>query len=245
MPTVESSVQASREGGSSAPARSKRASRARATDIASRSFEEGIATGAHATEHDRRVRESIGDTDLGELSAAVARDTRRRGVSFGSAGGERSFRIDPIPRVIGASEWQELADGVAQRVRALELFVKDVYGDRKIVKAGVVPAASLTHAQHYEPLLMGVGEYVRSWITVAGLDVVRDSDGSFKVLEDNLRTPSGIAYAVATREVMSAHLPPPTGLRVRSLDAAFHTLGDALRAAGGCEDPVVVLEYWG
>jgi uncharacterized circularly permuted ATP-grasp superfamily protein len=195
----------------------------------------------HATEHDRRVRESIGDTDLGELSEAVARDTRRRGVSFGSADGERSFRIDPIPRVIGASEWQELADGVAQRVRALELFVKDVYGDRKIVKAGVVPAAGLTHAQHYEPLLMGAGEHVRSWITVAGLDVVRDSDGSFKVLEDNLRTPSGIAYAVATREVMSAHLPPPTGLRVRSLDAAFRTLGNALRAAGGCEDPVVVL----
>ncbi len=208
---------------------------------ATRSFEEGVAAGRHATEHDRRVRESLGDVDLRELSAAVARDTRRRGVSFGSANGERAFRIDPIPRVIDAREWQQLADGVAQRVRALELFVRDVYGDRRIVQAGVVSAASLQDAQHYEPQLMGAGEHVCSWITVAGLDVVRDLDGSFKVLEDNLRTPSGIAYAVATREVMGAHLPPPADLHVRSLDKAFQTLGDALRAAALCEDPVIVL----
>jgi len=89
-----------------------------------------------------------------------------------------------------------------------------------------------------------MGEDIVSWITVAGLDVVRDSDGSFKVLEDNLRTPSGIAYAVATREVLGAHVPPPSGLRVRSLDAAFQTLGEALIAAapaGAGEDPAVVL----
>jgi uncharacterized circularly permuted ATP-grasp superfamily protein len=195
----------------------------------------------HATEHDRRVRESLAGADLGELSAAVALDAHRRGVSFGSADGEQSFRIDPIPRLIDASEWSELAAGVAQRVRALELFVRDVYGDRRIVAAGVVPASSLTHAEHHEPLLRGMGGLLHSWITVAGLDVVRDSDGSFKVLEDNLRTPSGIAYAVATREVMGAHLPPPAGLRVRSLDAAFQTLGEALRAASPREDPVVVL----
>jgi uncharacterized circularly permuted ATP-grasp superfamily protein len=210
----------------------------------SRSFEEGVAVGRHATEHDRRVRESIDEVDLEELSAAVARDARRRGVSFGSANGEEAFRIDPIPRVIDASEWRGLSDGVAQRVRALELFVRDVYGDRRIVRAGVVPARCLDGARHYEPLLMGMGQDIQSWITVAGLDVVRDSDGSFKVLEDNLRTPSGIAYAVATREVLGAHLPPPNGLLVRSLDAAFQTLGDAVRAAAPMaarEDPVVVL----
>ncbi len=85
---------------------------------------------------------------------------------------------------------------------------------------------------------------ISSWITVAGLDVVRDSDGSFKVLEDNLRTPSGIAYAVATREVLGEHLPPPAELHVRSLDTAFKTLGEGLRAAAPAaagEDPTVVL----
>jgi uncharacterized circularly permuted ATP-grasp superfamily protein len=210
----------------------------------SRSFEEGIGGGRHATAHDRQVWESIGSRDLSELSAAVARDTHRRGVSFESADGAQGFRIDPIPRVIDATEWRVLSTGVAQRVRALELFVRDVYGERRIVQAGVVPARSLDSARHYEPKLTGMGEEISSWITVAGLDVVRDSDGSFKVLEDNLRTPSGIAYAVATREVMGGHLPPPAGLHVRSLDSAFQTLGEGLRAAAPSaagEDPLVVL----
>jgi uncharacterized circularly permuted ATP-grasp superfamily protein len=207
-------------------------------------FDEGVADGLNATEHDRRVRESIDEVDLGALSAAVAADASRRGVSFGSADGEQAFRIDPIPRVIDASEWRVLAAGVAQRVRALELFVRDVYAERRIVRAGVVPEHCLDGAPHYEPRLMGAGQDISSWITVAGLDLVRDCDGSFKVLEDNLRTPSGIAYAVATREVLGAHLPPPSGLRVRSLDAAFRTLGDALNAAAPSaagEHPVVVL----
>jgi uncharacterized circularly permuted ATP-grasp superfamily protein len=210
----------------------------------SRSFEEGIGGGRHATAHDRQVWESIGSRDLRELSAAVARDTHRRGVSFESADGAQGFRIDPIPRVIDAAEWHVLSTGVAQRIRALELFVRDVYGERRIVQAGVVPAGSLDSARHYEPKLAGMGEEISSWITVAGLDVVRDSDGSFKVLEDNLRTPSGIAYAVATREVMGGHLPPPAGLRVRSLDTAFQTLGEGLRAAAprrDRENPMVVL----
>jgi uncharacterized circularly permuted ATP-grasp superfamily protein len=207
-------------------------------------FEEGAAAGPHATEHDRRVRQSIDDVDLSELSAAVARDASRRGVCFGTATGEQAFRIDPIPRLIDAAQWRELSAGVAQRVRALELFVRDVYGARRIVREGVVPERALAGAEHYEPLLQGAGERIRSWITVAGLDIVRDCDGTFKVLEDNLRTPSGIAYAVATREVLGAHLPPPRGLRVRSLDGAFGTLGHALRAAApesAGEDPLVVL----
>jgi uncharacterized circularly permuted ATP-grasp superfamily protein len=207
-------------------------------------FEEGAAVGPHATEHGRRVRKSIEAVDLSELSAAVARDVSRRGVSFGTADGDQAFRVDPIPRVIDATEWRAVSDGVVQRVRALELFVRDIYGDRRIVRAGIVPVSALDCAHHYEPRLMRMGGHIRSWITVAGLDLVRDSDGTFKVLEDNCRTPSGIAYAVAAREVLGAHLAPPPGLRVRSLDAAFGTLGDALRdaaptAAGG--NPVVVL----
>jgi uncharacterized circularly permuted ATP-grasp superfamily protein len=215
-----------------------------ATTELSRSFEEGIAGGRNATAHDRQVWQSIGGKDLRKLSEAVARDTSRRGVSFESANGAQGFRIDPIPRVIDAAEWQVLSTGVAQRVKALELFVRDVYGERRIVRAGVVPGESIESALHYEPQLIGMGEQIGSWITVAGLDVVRDSDGSFKVLEDNLRTPSGIAYAVATREVMDGHLRPPAGLHVRSLEHAFETLGEGLRAASpptAPERPTVVL----
>ncbi len=167
-----------------------------ATTELNRSFEEGIAGGRNATAYDRQVWQSIGGRNLRELSEAVARDTSSRGVSFESADGAGGFRIDPIPRVIDAEEWQVLSSGVAQRVKALESFVRDVYGERRIVQAGGVPAGAIESARHYEPQLEGMGEQIGSWITVAGLDVVRDSDGSFKVLEDNLRTPSGIAYAV-------------------------------------------------
>ncbi len=191
-------------------------------------FDEGA--GGHASEHDRRVHDALDRLDLGELSAAVAGEAAGRGVCFGAAGASE-FRIDPVPRLFDAEQWRELSAGIAQRVRALELFVRDVYGERAIVREGVVPERALDGAEHYEAQLAGVGERVRSWITVAGLDVVRDSDGTFKVLEDNLRTPSGIAYALATREALDAHLPRPRGVRVRSLDAAFATLGEALRRA--------------
>jgi uncharacterized circularly permuted ATP-grasp superfamily protein len=202
-------------------------------------FDEG-----NANEHDRLLRESLDALDLRELYQAVADDAGERGVCFGTADGPQDFRIDPIPRLIEAEQWRELSAGVVQRVRALELFVRDVYAERRIVADGVVPERALAGAEHHEPLLAGMGERIRSWITVAGLDVVRDSDGVFKVLEDNLRTPSGIAYAVATREVLGDHLRAPGGLRVRSLDSAFATLGQALHAAApeaAGEDPVVVL----
>jgi uncharacterized circularly permuted ATP-grasp superfamily protein len=215
-----------------------------ATGAADVPFDEGDVNGDHATEHDRRLGDALDALDLRELCRAVARDAAGRGVCFGGEDDPQEFRIDPIPRLIEAEDWGRLSAGVAQRVRALELFVRDAYGEQRIVRDGVVPERAITGANHFEPLLAGMGERIGSWISVAGLDVVRDSDGVFKVLEDNLRTPSGIAYAVATREVLAAHLPPPDGLRVRSLDGAFATLGQALRdaapeSAGG--DPFVVL----
>jgi uncharacterized circularly permuted ATP-grasp superfamily protein len=211
--------------------------------VDSEPFDEGLESGPNTTEHDRRLHDSLAEVDLGELSAAVAADVARRGVSFGTAEGERDFRIDPVPRVFDAQQWDALSAGVVQRVRALELFVRDVYAEQTIVREGIVPERAIEGAAHYEPQLAGIGERVRSWITVAGLDIVRDSDGVFKVLEDNLRTPSGIAYAVATREVLDAHL-PSSGLSVRPLDDAFATLAEALRCAApesAGEEPTVVL----
>jgi len=123
-----------------------------------------------------------------ERRPLLAIPTARR--LFESADGAQGFRIDPDPR--RGSTLRNgivLSTGVLKRVRALELFVRDVYGERRIVQAGVrcQPAAS-TARSNYERKLMGMGEEIGcSWITVAGLDVVRDSDGSFKVLEDNLR----------------------------------------------------------
>jgi uncharacterized circularly permuted ATP-grasp superfamily protein len=215
-----------------------------ATATAVTAFDEGALDGGPAAAHDRVMRESLRALDLGELSAAVAGEAARRGVCFSGADGELEFRIDPIPRLFDAELWHALSTGIAQRARALELFVRDVYGAQAIIRAGIVPERALDGAEKYEPQLAGLGGRIDSWITVAGLDVVRDCDGSFKVLEDNVRTPSGIAYAVATRESLGAHMPAPIGLRVRSLDAAFATLGEALRStapAGAGDEPTIVL----
>src|SRR6478609_8895665 len=121
----------------------------------------------------------------------------RHGVTFGP----RRFEVDPVPRVIEADEWRELSAGIAQRVRALEAFVADAYGPRAIVAAGVVPERVLRGADHYAPELVGLRPR-GGWIGVAGLDLLRGSDGRFAVVEDNLRTPSGAAYLLAARQAV-------------------------------------------
>jgi uncharacterized circularly permuted ATP-grasp superfamily protein len=209
-----------------------------------RAFDEGFLDGAHVKDADRAVQAMLESVDLERLREAMLADARGRGVAFRSAGGDEAFHVDPIPRIIDAGEWRTIADGVAQRVRALEEFVKDAYGERRIFAQGVMPARVLERAAHLEPELAGMGEAIHTWITVAGLDLVRDSDGAFKVLEDNVRTPSGLAYAAATRALMRAHVPMPEGLDVRSLDGAFTSLGRALRASAppaAGDDPNVVL----
>src|SRR6201994_1190994 len=110
-----------------------------AAGAAEQPFDEGEPTGARATEHDRRLRESLDGLDLRELSAAVARDASERGICFGTAEGTQPFRIDPIPRLIDAAQWRELSAGIAQRVRALELFVRDIYGAQRILADGGGP----------------------------------------------------------------------------------------------------------
>ena len=183
--------------------------------------------------------------DLTRLVDDVASDLRGRGVTFGAGPGDEqdAFRVDPVPRVITGDEWAPLAAGLAQRVRALEAFVADAYGSQRIVAAGVVPLEAITTAEYFEPTLVGMEHPPRKWIALAGLDVVRDTDGEFKVLEDNLRTPSGLAYAVAARAAVAGHLGVPDGLRIHSLDTAFDTLKRTIAAAApdGVEDPTIVV----
>jgi uncharacterized circularly permuted ATP-grasp superfamily protein len=135
----------------------------------------------------------------GHDPAALAAAARAavEGVTFGSLGDER-FHLDPVPRMIDAGEWEALAAGLAQRVRALDAWCADAYGARRIVADGVVPARVIETTETFEPALVGVE--LPLWVGIAGLDVVRGADGRFRVLEDNLRTPSGMAYAIAARE---------------------------------------------
>jgi uncharacterized circularly permuted ATP-grasp superfamily protein len=184
------------------------------------------------------VLEALYGQDLGELARAVEQAAARRAVSFGE-GDDTAFVLDPVPRILTAGEWRELEAGLIQRVRALDAFVADAYGDQRIVTAGVVPAYVIESAEYHEAALAGTGERMR--LAIAGLDVVRDHQGRFLVLEDNVRTPSGVAYALAARELVDACLRPPVDGR-RSLDDAWQLVGGALRAAapGGAGDDTLV-----
>jgi uncharacterized circularly permuted ATP-grasp superfamily protein len=194
-----------------------------------------------------RLLATLEEVDLRALSRSLSDDLRERRVTFGAddGGNVEAFVVDPVPRVIERDEWAALAGGLAQRAEALEQFVADVYGQRRIVAAGRVPWSAIESAEFFEPRMAQLPPASGRWIPIAGLDVVRDGDGPFVVLEDNVRTPSGIAYAVAARDALSGHLTVPDGMRVRSLEPAYEWLGEALRAAAppeaGEQPSVVVL----
>jgi len=181
--------------------------------------------------------------DLSALSARVRDAVGDRGVNFRSAGGAAEFLVCPVPRVFGAEEWAALEAGLAQRVRALDAFVADVYGPRRAVAEGVVPERVIATSEGLEPAMHGVRPPGGTWVGIAGLDLVRDASGELLVLEDNLRTPSGFGYAVEARRAILAALDVPGELMPRSLAGLPELLGDTLRASApdGAEDPYMVV----
>jgi carboxylate-amine ligase len=177
------------------------------------------------------------------LRSRIRLHLSRGKVTFGSGPDATPFVVDPVPRVINAEEWERLSSGLAQRVRALEAFVQDAYADRRIVAAGIVRAATIDEAEGFEPELRGRLPGGAPAIGVAGLDVVRDRDGAFLVLEDNLRTPSGFAYAAAARGVLERELLPIASRRPFA-DEAFTALAETFAAAapdGGDPSTTAVL----
>lgn len=171
------------------------------------------------------------------------RELRRRVSDEGVVFGERQFDLDPVPRILTAEEWRELEAALTQRARALEAFVDDVYGDQRIVSAGVVPARVIETCSFYEPALRGAPVPGRR-LAVCGFDVVRDESGEFLVLEDNVRTPSGIAYALAARELWGAELAEEAGVAIAPITDTPAYLAEALRevaAPGDAGGEAVVL----
>lgn len=180
--------------------------------------------------------------DVSSLASDLAEGLSERDVTFRLEGEDDPFRLDPVPRLIQLEEWAPLAAGLAQRVRALDRFVADVYGEREIVAAGVVPARAVDSCDHHEPLAARLPE-TPVCVGVAGLDIVRDTDGRFLVLEDNVRTPSGFAYVFAAREALDRHLPGWLADGRVPFGPAIDMLARSLRAAApeGVGDPSIVL----
>ena len=184
------------------------------------------------------VLDRLAGRDLARVVGEVRDRLERNGCCFGRGEDAEPFRVDIVPRVLTAEEWDPLAAGLEQRVRALDAFVADAYGERRIVAEGVMPERILAGADQFEPELADLPA-PRVRVALAGLDVIRCSDGGFRVLEDNLRTPSGLAYAFAAREVIA----PVLGNGARPIERpAIELLGRALRAAAPCAgEPRVVL----
>ena len=193
-------------------------------------FDEGFGPDGLARPAARPGLEAVLRAQPAELSDRIGRSLQRAGVRFSSLEGDLQFYVDPVPRVITAADWEPVKRGLAQRVRALNAFVADAYGDQRIVTEGVVPRAVIDSADYYEPELRGLKPPGNVWIGVAGLDLVRDRDGEWLVLEDNLRTPSGFAYLHATRRALLEHIAVPPDATPRPLDGEIDLLADALRA---------------
>ena len=173
---------------------------------------------------------------------------RRLGITFlvyGQEGGsERLIPFDIIPRIFSAREWQHLSAGLIQRVRALNMFIHDIYHDREIIRAGVLPAQTLLANALLEPHMYGLDVPRGVYVHVAGIDVVRVAEDRFYVLEDNLRSPSGVSYMLENRNTMM-RLFPDLFSRV-GVAAVEHYPQELLRnlratAPEGVDDPTVVV----
>ena len=158
-----------------------------------------------------------------EISGRAQKMFRRMGVTFNVYGGadgvERIFPFDPIPRVIDADTWATLEAGLIQRVRALNMFVADVYGEGSILADGIIPRDLVLGCPQFRRAAVGIKPPLGNFITVAGIDLVRGADGRFYVLEDNARTPSGVSYVIENRLVMTRLMPDlMRSCRVRSVE---------------------------
>ncbi|HUI48414.1 MAG TPA: circularly permuted type 2 ATP-grasp protein [Acidimicrobiia bacterium] len=188
--------------------------------------------------------QTLSRLDFDERCATRDRAFRDQGITYAFSGEERPFPLDLVPRLISASEWSLIERGVAQRVRALERFLDDVYGSGEIMRAGVIPRRLVVTSSHFHRSAFGISPPGGVRVHVAGIDLVRDADGSMCVLEDNLRIPSGISYVVENRRAMTHVFPELFAAhRVQPVSDYPSRLLQTLCAAApqGVDDPHVVL----
>lgn len=195
----------------------------------------------------RGVFRSVAASDSADIQArvdALGRAFIDQGITFSLSGKERPFPLDVVPRVLSAAEWTKLETGIAQRVTALEMFLDDVYGDQQILRDGVVPKRLVVSCEHFHRQAANIRPPNGVRIHVAGIDLIRDEKGEFRVLEDNVRSPSGVSYVMTNRRTMARVFPDLfSSYRVRAVaDYPSHLLRALRKAAVVNEsDPTVVV----
>ena len=154
---------------------------------------------------------SLSSEDISSRKLAAEKSIREMGISFtvytDEGNIDRAWPFDIIPRVISKKQWDVTAAGLKQRLQALNMFIDDLYNEQKIIKDGVIPEYVLKQSANYRKECEGMSPSFGVWAHICGTDLVRDKDGEFYVLEDNLRVPSGVSYMLENRSIMKRVLP--------------------------------------
>ena len=215
-------------------------------------FNEMFADGANEVrEHYREFQNWLSQQPAAVIARKQAEADllfRRVGITFAvygnDAGTERLIPFDIIARIITAAEWSHMQAGLVQRVKALNMFLHDIYHEQKIIRAGVIPAEQIIKNAQYRPEMQGINVASDIYAHIAGVDIVRAGKGEFYVLEDNLRVPSGVSYMLEDRKMMM-RLFPELFARYQVAPVAHYPdmLLDNLRsvAPSGILDPTVVV----
>lgn len=167
--------------------------------------------------------EALSPAELRHRQRSAERAFVEMGITFNvygdKQGAEKIFPFDLIPRILGSEEWSRLERGLKQRIQVLNLFLGDVYGEMRVVSDGIVPEEIIRSAAAFRVPCIGIRPPKGVWCHITGTDLVRDSDGTFYVLEDNLRCPSGVSYVLENRQVMKQTFPQVfAGLEILPVD---------------------------
>lgn len=210
-------------------------------------FDETIAPGGEVRPSYQELLHRMDFLGIDEILSrqyAAERALLSLGITFNvydhDDGLEKIFPFDTIPRVIGEEEWSFIDRGLQQRVRALNLFLQDIYGDQKILKDRVIPREIIESSGGYSKELQGLTPPRGVWTHVSGIDLIRHGDGNYYVLEDNVRVPSGVSYVLGNREIMKRTLPNSfLNLGVRPVYDYPLRLRDCLHSLSERDEPVL------
>lgn len=214
-------------------------------------YDEMVAAGGAVRPHYERLYQGILRLEAGELrrrQQVADLSFLHQGITFTvygrEEGTERIFPNDPLPRILTHQEWSKVERGLGQRITALNLFLKDIYHEGRILSDGILPRDMIYSCKHFRRQMRAFGVRKDVYLSVAGTDLIRMPSGEFVVLEDNVRVPSGVSYMLVSREVTKRIFPRTfRECGVEPIEHYPQALLATLRALApqGCNDPVIAL----